>query len=604
MPAENASSNGEAWLLIWRLWASPWSESARDVCEDQIHAAFSAFRFILLPKQRQQVTLSSKLPTTMRAASATSRGSVTTGSQGSSTSRRYRRIAHSPQVDDTLFGSSKNAKPLTKSDRTRQAGRDIVGGGASNNQEEPSTQPVKRHGHRAPSPKRPTVVVGDSDLHRIKNETKIYTAVELEELQARRDAELEQMRLTSKARKEHMLKLSEEAALRAPKSQIEQILDTEKQEVIRKAKILKDQAHDSVKLIRTLGARAQAFTIRDQQKKMKEELDDEHHVYDEKMNMLMEVERLEGLKRQEEIDEAKKAKRYADRKVLEGQISDRRREREKESELVAQEAAEMLAKIKKQQEEEAEKERLKAERAQLTMDEIKKFNEISLNRKMDEKRKQKEEEDKVLAYQLKKAEEQRQLEEEEARKRHEAELRCAKLRSMQEKMANEKAELDELRAKRAAEARERQAREAEVALLRKHKQEMEELRRARGDQALHRQRARIKEAVMQQQEYESIMAQVENDKQRVKENEEKKKLSSYEHRRVLQQQIEEKEKLKKDVFVKKQIEGQELKEEFTRELEKLEQLRLQEVEELVKAGVNPLYLSEMKAVDIERIRNR
>lgn len=544
----------------------------------------------------------------MRTASASSRSSGTSGVQSSSvaTSRRYRRVAHSPQVDDTLFGSTA-AKDLTKkkNGRTMKAGRDIVGGTNSNNQESDHHHYHRTGAGTSPMAKaRHSTLIGDDDLHRMKHETTILSAAKLEELEAQRDAEQERLRASSKKRKEHMMKLSEEAALRAPKSQIEQILEVEKQEVLRKAMILKEQTHDSVKLIRTLGARAQAFTIRDQQKKMKEQLDDDKHLYDEKMNLLMEVDRLEGLKRQEEVDEVKKAKRYADRKVLEDQIEERKRQRAREQDFVAQEAAEMLEKIKKQQEEAAEKELKKVERAKLTMGEIKKFNEQALGRKAEEERRIKEEEERVIAYQLKKAEEQRALEEEEARKRHEAELRCAKLRSMQEKVANEKAELDELRAKRAAEARERQAREAELAMLRKQKQEMEELHKAREAQAMHRQRARVKEATMQQKEYESIMGQVESDKERVKEEEEKKKVASMEHRKVLQTQIEEKERHKKQIFKKKQEEGQALKQEYAQELVKLERIRLQEVEELVKAGVNPMYLSEMKALDIEKIRNR
>jgi hypothetical protein len=79
---------------------------------------------------------------------------------------------------------------------------------------------------------------------------------------------------------------------------------------------------------------------------------------------------------------------------------------------------------------------------------------------------------------------------------------------------------------------------------------------------------------------------------------------SMEHRRVLQQQIEDKERLKKIEFAKKQEEGRALKEEYARELDKLERIRMEEVEELVKAGVNPLYLSEMKALDIAKARNR
>ncbi|KAG3113267.1 hypothetical protein PI124_g14599 [Phytophthora idaei] len=544
-----------------------------------------------------------------RSHSATSRSSSNNFPHGGGGSRRYRRVAHTHQVDDTLFGEKNQLLKNRKNDRTLQAGRDIVGAhsSASSNQEpggqedKPSfgRQVDKRTGKRMVT-KTPIVVVPEDELERIKAETKILTAADLEALEAKREADQEHQRLTSKARKEHMLKLSEEAGLRAPKSEIEQIFSAEKQEILRRARVLKDQMHDSVKLMKTLGTRAQAFTIRDQQLKVKKDLEDQHHVYDEKMNTLMEIERLESLKRQEHRDEVKKQKRYADRKVLEDQIEDRRRQRQKESEIVAQEAQEMLAKIQRQQEEEAEKEKAKALRAQRSMEEIKRFNEDTLMRKQDVQRKIKEEEDAMYAYQMKKAEDLKLREEEEAQRRHEAELRCAKLRSMQEKMANAKAELDELRAKRAAEARERQAREADMALARKHKEEMDELRRAREAQALHRERARVKEATLQQREYDSIMVQVESDKARVKEEDEKRKLASMAHRRVLQSQIEEKERLKKLTFVKKQEEGQALKEEYARELEKLERIRMEEVGELVEAGVNPLYLSEMKALVIEK----
>ncbi|RLN83707.1 hypothetical protein BBJ28_00005788 [Nothophytophthora sp. Chile5] len=543
-----------------------------------------------------------------RAHSAASRGSSTFAgsgtSGGGSGSRRYRRVAHTPQVDDTLFGEKNQVAKNRKNGRTVQAGSHTSNQeGGEGGKSAFGGQQGKRLAKKAMS-KMPIVVVPEDELERMKGETRILTPAEMEALEARREEEQEQQRLTSKARKEHMMKLSEEAARRAPKSEIEQIFAAEKQEILRRARVLKDQTDDSVKLMKTLGARAQAFTIRDQQLKVKEGLEEEHHVYDEKLNVLMEIERLEGLKRQEEVDEVKKQKRYADRKVLEDQIADRRRQRQKESEVVAQEAQEMLAKIKQQQEEEAEKERHKAERSLKSMAEIKKFNNETLVRKQEIQRQIKDEEDQVVAYQQKKAAELKRLEEEEAQRRHEAELRCAKLRSMQEKMANEKAELDELRAKRAAESRERQAREADLTLARKHKEEMDELRHAREAQALHRQRARVKEATLQQREYESIMAQVESDKTRVKAEEEKRKVASMAHRRVLQSQIEEKEKLKKLVFVKKQEEGQALKEEYARELKKMEQIRLEEVDELIKAGVNPLYLSEMKALDIEKVRNR
>lgn len=541
-----------------------------------------------------------------RTNSTTSGNGLKNFSNGSGGSRRYRRVAHTPQVDDTLFGAKNQLHRTRTNDRTLQAGRNIVGTHSKTltNQEagenEGVSSPGKQSIKRSSKTKASFVVLPEDEIERMKAETRILTAADLEALEVKRETDQEQQRLASKARKEHMLKLSKEAAQRAPKSEIEQIFSTEKHEILRRARVLKEQTHDSVKLMKTLGTRAQAFTIRDQQLQVKKELEIEHDVYDEKMNTLMEIARLESLKRQEHRDEIKKQKRLADRKVLEDQIADRRRQRQNECALVAQEAQEMLANIQRQAGEEAEKEKAKTLRAQHSMEEIRKFNEDTLVRKQEVQRKIKDEEEAVHAYQLKKAEDLKRREEEEAERRHEAELRCAKLRSTQEKMANDKAELDELRARRSAEARERQAREADLALARKQKEEMIELRRAREAQAMHRDRARVKEATMQQQEYDSIMIQVESDKARVKAEDERRKLASLAHRRLLQLQIEEKERLKKRTFEKKQEEGEALKEEYAKELEKLERIRMEEVGELVEAGVNPLYLSEMKALVIEK----
>lgn len=61
-----------------------------------------------------------------RTHSASSRGSSSNynapTTNGSTGARRYRRIAHSPQVDDTLFGE-KHSVTSRKPGRTLQAGR-------------------------------------------------------------------------------------------------------------------------------------------------------------------------------------------------------------------------------------------------------------------------------------------------------------------------------------------------------------------------------------------------------------------------------------------------------------------------------------------------
>ncbi|RHY27418.1 hypothetical protein DYB32_006794 [Aphanomyces invadans] len=400
-----------------------------------------------------------------------------------------------------------------------------------------------------------------------------------------------------------MMERAADAAKRAPKSDIEQLFDQEKDEVRKRAAILKDQAHDSVKLMKTLGARAAAFTIRDEQIKRKKQIEDDDEKHNAQINLMMELDRLEGLKRQEDVSEEKKAKRMHDRKVLEEQIQERREFKERAQKMIEKEGEEMLEKICQAQKDEEAREKDKVARAQRSMEEVRKFNEAAMAKKAEHARLLALEDEKVVEYQRKKAEDARLREEEDARKRQEAELRCAKLRSTQERAANEKAQLDELRAKRAVEARERAAREADLAHERKMKKEMDELRISREAQAMHRQRSKIQEALQQKKEYESIIDQVESDKRAFQENEERLSKKRAEHRIALQKQIEDKQVLAKERYVKVQLEGKALKQEYADELQKLENIRIQEVADLEAAGVNPAYLSEMKALDIAKARD-
>ncbi|CAK4657331.1 hypothetical protein LEN26_007964 [Aphanomyces euteiches] len=535
----------------------------------------------------------------MESLSSRSFGANTASSQRSNPSRKYRRLAAKESCDDTLFGSKRTQGSRDGGgNRSRQAGRDIVNG--SSNQEAEAPKP------KAQTKVRPTevsTVLPTDELVRIRNETRILTDTDIEEIAAKKESDAENLRMHAKARKQHMMERAAEAAKRAPKSEIELIVEAEKEEIRKRAAILKDQAHDSVKLMKTLGARAAAFTIRDQQINRKKQLEAEEDIQNEKINVMMEIDRLEGLMRQEAVAEEKRLKRLHDRKVLEEQIQERRAAKEREQKLIEKEGDEMLEKIRQAQKEEEMREKDKHARAQKSMDEVVKFNEAAMKKKAEQARLIALEEEKVVEYQRKKAEDARLREEEEARKRQDAELRCAKLRSTQEKAANEKAQLDELRAKRAVEARERAAREADVAHERKLKKEADELRMSRQAQAMHRQRSKIQEAMQQKKEYENIIAQVEQDKRQFQEREDELSKKRAAHRIALQKQIEEKQRVAKETFARVQLEGKALKEEYAQELAKLERIRIQEVAELEAAGVNPSYLSEMKALDIAKARD-
>eukprot|EP00622_Pseudochattonella_farcimen_P003295 FR738436.1.p1 GENE.FR738436.1~~FR738436.1.p1 ORF type:complete len:106 (+),score=16.14 FR738436.1:39-320(+) len=76
------------------------------------------------------------------------------------------------------------------------------------------------------------------------------------------------------------------------------------------------------------------------------------------------------------------------------------------------------------------------------------------------------------------------------------------------------------------------------------------------------------------------------------------------HREALQQQIEASEEFRKRHQGDKFEEGRRLKQEFASERAKLETIRDKMVSDMERKGVNPKYLTEMKAADIAKLQMR
>jgi Trichohyalin-plectin-homology domain len=95
------------------------------------------------------------------------------------------------------------------------------------------------------------------------------------------------------------------------------------------------------------------------------------------------------------------------------------------------------------------------------LDEILKANHASAQSKLLRVQQEKEEEEKIIAYQKEKARKEAEYEAEQKRLKEEKELQVAKLREQQEKANDRQAEIDALRAKRAFEKADRETREKE-----------------------------------------------------------------------------------------------------------------------------------------------
>jgi hypothetical protein len=133
---------------------------------------------------------------------------------------------------------------------------------------------------------------------------------------------------------------------------------------------------------------------------------------------------------------------------------------------------------------------------------------------------------------------------------------------------------------------------------------MIELSAARQAQADGKKSIMAREAVMQQQEYADALQFSSKVLAREAAEAETKRLASDTHRIKLQEQIDTRASRRSLGQNSKYEEGQALKNEFAAERAKLGAIRDKMVDDLLKKGVNPKYLSEMRGCDIEKLQMR
>ena len=406
------------------------------------------------------------------------------------------------------------------------------------------------------------------------------------------------------ARKARMKELEKRAIAMSKKSDSEIEAEGQREAKLLLAKEQMDKNSDTVKLLNSMAARAVAFSIRDQQLQEKEHREEIDREIDRRLDIVMEVDRVQDIQRREEIEREKLIKRKQDGKIITEQMEHNRHAKLLQAEARAQEAANMVKTFKKYAEDDEIKakerdiERVKSRKAVMLA------NEASIQAKHAAKEAAVKEMNDILAYQAQRDAEIARREavmEEEARLKKEREM---KLLAQQERAQNNAGKLDELRARRAAEEAERKARKAEKDKAAKQRAEVLDLLASRAKQAenkvllQHRSKLEEKESVRQGLLYMQKMAQREQD------DADKKRRMGDEHRTKLHEQIETRSKVHSDGQGDKFAEGRKFQADIIREEAKLKVIRDKMVNDLIGQGVNPRYLSEMQNVNIGKILKR
>jgi len=448
-----------------------------------------------------------------------------TASVRSSCSSKYRTVSSGSSVDESLFGGSSINRKF-QSNRSR----------------------VKI--------KPDTAYISKSHLEKIRNRSYIS-------LGSTREMHSSHSKLTSgrltdpekieKAvrRKKHMLEMDQKAQNELQKSVSDQLSEDRIKDIRKKAQEQVDDTEDIVKLLKMYSERAAAFTIRDQQLKDKIDMEKKESVHDRRMDLAMEIDRLKELESREQDEKRKLDKRLKDRKVIEDQIEFRRQQQLLREESREQENMQMLQTIKQNEEKAAAQQVERSKEAAIARLEVMKANEDALAAKAAREYLDKEEEERIIAYQMKRDEILRQREAEAIiaeRKKKEMQKRMLEAQTRE---LDKQAQIDELRARRAMEAKERKYRENKLLEARKKQQSIVEINDSRKRQEEVKRELAKRDAELRRQEHECTL-KLAHDMSKREQNEAAARADkNVQFREALQKQIED--NVKKGIMAKKMM---------------------------------------------------
>jgi len=507
------------------------------------------------------------------------------GSSAGGATRNYRTVNVNADIDETLFGNGGANKTVMRKGgdekETMIIGKDTV------------IVRKKVSAGRAAAGHNDAVIIGASDLSRIRDNAKLMTREEeTEQKMCAEDAHNARMQ-KSIARKEKIMMMEEERKKNARMAEGGGQERAQRNGVLERAKNMMDENLDDVKHMNQMMLYSKIVTIRDAQVQEKRYVHAEKEEEERQLDAMMEIERLKALRMYEVREKERLESQRGGAKVIIEQIKDRQGQRMKEEEQRDQERAFILTQIEALKAEEIEQGRQKKLASERLMKEVNEANGAAMKIKEDRMLADRLEEQSILDYNQGKENRERAMEAEKARVAAEKEKETAKLRAMQEKAADKASEMDALRAKRAFEAAEREARRKEQAEKDKLEGINRELNVARQRQQAEKERRLGEQAKFERDEFERIisvqMQQEEAERQRQAEEHGLR----IQHSHELKQQIaarEEKAFQERRNFLE---EGNAVRSQVGDERTKLEKIKARKIEELKKTGVPEKYWAEL-----------
>jgi hypothetical protein len=359
-----------------------------------------------------------------------------------------------------------------------------------------------------------------------------------------------------------------------------------------------DQNEDCVKDMEKLALFAKVASIRERQLKEHEMMEQMYKKKEEKLDTMMELERLKELKHQQDREFDRKKKQRDGCLIIIDQIKQKEYEKIKKREIIEKEKQIILRQIKELADEDIrqnERKRIANEQAAKEIVESNRINALNKQKKLLE---EKEEDLKILKYNLEKAKKEEEELKEKKRIQEEKEREIQRLREKQEKAIDKQAEMDALMAERAYEQSEREIRIKEQNELLKKKKKIEELIASNERQRLYKQNQLAEQAKQEHEEHERIVKQYleETEKERRAEEDKKKKL--YENTQDLKKLIKIKEEKERMHSKEKLEDGRKMKQNADDWYRRMEKIKREKIQDLKNLGVQPKYIADLERYKI------
>lgn len=350
------------------------------------------------------------------------------------------------------------------------------------------------------------VALKKSDLDRMMAPPLVLTQEDISKAKMEATAKREELQAVSKARKEKMIRLAEEAKMNAAEDESTLIKRQADGETLTRAQKLLLEQKDEVKRMNQMILYSKCVTIRDAQIEEKRRMIQDNEKEERQQDLAMEIERVRALEQYEARERQREVERRRGAKTIEVQIAERERLRALEGEKRTQERTLMLKEIERLKEAELTAQIGKRLQAQELMVQVAAANAEQIHRKEEVKHREKEEDARIAAYIRSKEMREQEVLAQKERVAQEKEMETARLRAMQERAADKQSEMDELRARRYQESKEREWRNKERAQVEKQSALQRDLQGAREAQQNARVRQQAEMAQVEHNEFMRVLA--------------------------------------------------------------------------------------------------